>query len=122
MSSSKNKAALAAPATQQPPTDASTHDEPAHRAFLDRPLDDLLTEQRADIDAVASRAALGNARSATLLAVWRALAEQVLHLVPAPAPIDAADAYEPVGKVRIIAESEHARVIEDDVRRWIEAK
>ncbi len=49
---------------------------------------------------------------------------------PAPTPTPApkpkarareyADGYQPVGTVRVIAEGEHARVLEDDVRRWKE--
>jgi|GEM_PF-2319489 len=34
----------------------------------------------------------------------------------------AAAEYEPVGEVRVIAEGKHARILEDDVRRWKEPR
>ncbi|MCC6657992.1 MAG: hypothetical protein IT512_07395 [Rhodocyclaceae bacterium] len=33
-----------------------------------------------------------------------------------------ADGYQPTGKVRVIAQSDSARVLEDDVRRWREPR
>lgn len=37
-------------------------------------------------------------------------------------PESYADGYQPVGKVRVIAHSDSARVLEDDVRRWREPR
>lgn len=92
--------------------------------FPPRPtLEQILSESRADIEADLARAKSGDSAAADHLRTWRAVAEQVLVLIPAgfgEAPSE--EPYQPVGDVRVVAETDTGRVLEDDVRRWVEAK
>ncbi len=122
MSSTRSAKAEAKPAKTEAGTSPDKVGSPESESVLDR----ALREQHADIEAALSRAAEGDTEAASRLDVWRALGEQARLLIPPGASdIDVGagpKAYEPVGAVRVIAETDTGRVLEDDVRRWVEVK
>lgn len=98
---------------------------PSAPSFAER-LERGLAGSRADIEAALARAAAGDNDAAESLLEIRAIAEQALMLIGAPAPEpEAAPEYVPVGEVRELSVAERdgrtVRVLTDGVRTWKEA-